>query len=173
MTKKGAQWRRVQATSLSEKSRKLYRQYAQKVQEASAIGHKLKDAVTSEWNDKYPDGINGQVCAFNAMNGVLQYVMKNKKRPKTSAKKAFDEASGDDVFASPPTGPEGQAGEEDKVDTSGTGVAEKLVPKWKQAIEKKKRGLETSKGVGWSDETIEGGIRRRRLGWKLRQTEPM
>ena len=140
MTKKGAQWRRVQATSLSEKSRKLYRQYAQKVQEASAIGHKLKDAVTSEWNDKYPDGINGQVCAFNAMNGVLQYVMKNKKRPKASAKKAFDEASGDDVFGSLPTGPREQGLSASKENEESIRPVEaKPVPKWKQRLEQKRR----------------------------------
>jgi hypothetical protein len=103
MAKKGVLWRPVKANSLSDRSRKLYGQYVQKLQEASALGHQLKEAVTTEWNAKYPEGIDGQVCAFNAINGVLQYVMKPKKKTRAAAKKAFDEESGDDVFGSPPT----------------------------------------------------------------------
>jgi len=106
MVKKGARWRPVQASSLSASSRELYRQYVQKLQGANALGKELKEAVTREWNDKFPDGINnGEVCAFNALNGVLQYVMKHQKKTRTVAKKVFDEDSGDNVFGSPPAEP--------------------------------------------------------------------
>lgn len=106
MPKKGVVWRPVQAKSLSEKSRKLYGQYVHKLEEANALGRQLKEAVTGEWSARYPDGINGQVCAFNAINGVLQYVMKPKKKTRAAAKQAFDENSGDDVFSSPPIEPQ-------------------------------------------------------------------
>src|SRR5690349_1739565 len=100
MTKKGVVWRPVQAKSLSEKSQKLYRQYVLKLEEANTLGRQLKEAVAGEWNAKFPDGIDNQVCAFNAINGVLQYVMKPKKKTRAAAKQAFDETSGDDVFSS-------------------------------------------------------------------------
>src|SRR5262249_23846084 len=98
MAKRGAKWIPVQAKSLSDRSRKSYWQYVTKFQEASALGQKLKETVTREWNAKFPDGINGQVCAFNALNGKLHYVMTPKKNAKPAAEKRFDEDSGDDVF---------------------------------------------------------------------------
>lgn len=93
-----ADWKPVKASSLSEPSRVLYREYVEKYQHTAALGQRLKEAVTADWNQKFPDGINGQECAFHVVNGMLQYVMKKQKKKLTKTKGQFDEELGDDVF---------------------------------------------------------------------------
>jgi hypothetical protein len=99
--KVGVDWKRVKARTLSKENNALYKQYAAQFEEASALGTKLKEAVQKTWKDKHPDGIKDQMCSFNAIGGVLLYVMKDKPKPKQRAGKAFDEDMGDDVFGSP------------------------------------------------------------------------
>jgi hypothetical protein len=64
----------------------------------------VMEAVSSEWNDKYPDGIDGQICIFNVIGGALVYIMKDKMKQKESVKKIFDPDRGDDVFSRPSAG---------------------------------------------------------------------
>ena len=95
--KTGVDWKPVQASSLSEASRGLYEEYASDFADALDSANKLKDAVTKEWNEKYPNGIDGQICSFNAIGGHLNYVMVDKKA-KEKKRRAFDPNEGDNVF---------------------------------------------------------------------------
>jgi hypothetical protein len=96
--KKGVEWKQVRAKSLGKETRDLYKQYAEQFEAASELAADLKEKVTAEWNKKYPDGKGGQICTFNAIGGVLLYVMKDIPKPKKRAGKEFDEDAGDDVM---------------------------------------------------------------------------
>jgi hypothetical protein len=65
--RKGVEWKPVKAKSLSKANQELYKQYADAFQAASVLASKLKQAVTIEWENKFPEGVNGQDCSFNAI----------------------------------------------------------------------------------------------------------
>jgi len=96
----GVAWKQVKGKSLSEANQKLYKQYVDKFQEANTLGRQLREGVATEWNSKYPSGMNGQTCSFNAIGGVLLYAMQDKKQDE-KGKRVFDADKGDDVFARP------------------------------------------------------------------------
>jgi hypothetical protein len=96
---KGAKWKHVRAASLSQHAQQLYREYVATTEAARASGERLKKETTREWNDKYPNGIDGQVCTFNVVSGALLYAMKPKTKQQLSTKKGFDADRGDDVFS--------------------------------------------------------------------------
>jgi len=95
--RKGVAWKQVQASSLTEDSLKLYHKYVKDFQGASQSAKTLKEAVSAEWNKKFPDGMDGKVCVFNAIGGVLNYAWIDKTKSK--ATKSFDVTKGDNVFA--------------------------------------------------------------------------
>jgi hypothetical protein len=99
--RQGVQWAHVKGASLSAESQKLYQQYVNAFKKANDIASELKDQVQSEWAGQYPDGINGKTCIFNAIGGVLLYVMKDAEKPKRESKQ-LDMNAGDDVFNRPP-----------------------------------------------------------------------
>lgn len=89
--RKGANWRPVKITGLSKKLQTAYKNFQAALEE-------LKDGLTEEWNEKYPDGIDGKVISFNVVTGgKVMYMLKDK--PKTKAKGVGD---GDDVFSMDP-----------------------------------------------------------------------
>ena len=97
-------WKRVKAKGLSVYNQRLYERYAQAFEAANDLGQQLRDAVSSAWKNKYPDGIDGKVCIFNATAGALTYVMKDKAKLGESVKNIFDADRGDDVFSHPSAG---------------------------------------------------------------------
>jgi hypothetical protein len=97
--RKQVPWKRVQASSLSEASRGLYGAYVTSFANATEAAHALKDAVTKEWNGKYPEGIDGKAFIFTAIGGALHYQIVDKTKQKVENQ--FDENSGDNVFAHP------------------------------------------------------------------------
>jgi hypothetical protein len=92
-------WKHVKAKGLSMHSQTLYERYAHAFESADKLGQQLKESVSLEWNNKYPDGIDGQICIFNAIGGTLMYLMKEIAELEENAKKAFDADRGDDVFS--------------------------------------------------------------------------
>jgi hypothetical protein len=97
-------WKHVRAKALTVHNQTLYERYAQAFEAANDLGRQLTEAVSNEWNDKYPDGIDGQICIFNVIGGALVYIMKDKMKQKESVKKIFDADRGDDVFSRPSAG---------------------------------------------------------------------
>ena len=97
--KEGPAWKHVMVSALSERCQALYDKYAQKIKDAKVVGQELHEAVTAEWNTKFPDGIDGKVCAFRVANGDLTYVMK--RIPKKKKARKADQERGDDVFRNP------------------------------------------------------------------------
>ena len=79
-------------------NQKLYSEYAAKVSEASDLATSLKDAANKEWEKKYPNGKDGQVCIFNAINGVLLFAFKPMDKVGKKAVKAFDADKGESPF---------------------------------------------------------------------------
>src|ERR1700746_60178 len=98
---KRVRWKRVKAKALTMNNQPLYERYAQAFQAADELGRQLKESVSLEWNSKYPDGIDGQICIFNAIGGALMYLMKDLAKLEENARKAFDADRGDDVFCHP------------------------------------------------------------------------
>jgi hypothetical protein len=98
---KRLRWKRVKAKALSMNDQTLYERYAQAFQVADELGRQLKERVSLEWNNKYPDGIDGQICIFNAVGGALMYLMKDLRNLEENVKTAFDADRGDDVFSHP------------------------------------------------------------------------
>lgn len=97
--KEGPAWKHVMVSALSERCQALYDKYAQKIKDAKVVAQDLSDAVTTEWNTKFPDGVDGKVCAFRVANGDLTYVMK--RIPKKKKARKADQERGDDVFSAP------------------------------------------------------------------------
>jgi len=97
-------WKRVKAKGLSAHNQRLYERYAQAFEAANDLGQQLRDVVSWEWTNKYPDGLDGKVCIFNAIGGALMYVMKDKSQLGESVKNLFDADRGDDVFSHPSAG---------------------------------------------------------------------
>lgn len=102
--KVGPAWKPVKTSALSAKCKQLDDKYKQAVLEANRDADELREALTSEWNEKYPDGIDGKVVAFRVANGEPSYVWK--KMPKQKQKKVAkaDQERGDDVFNLEPNG---------------------------------------------------------------------
>jgi len=96
-----ANWKAVKPSSLSDAEYERYSEYVARYREVSALGQRLKDAVTADWNTRFPDGQDGEGCAFRALNGVLQYAKTKKKKARAKSKGKFEEDVGDDVFAKP------------------------------------------------------------------------
>lgn len=94
-------WKRVKAKALTMHNQTLYERYAQAFEAANDLGRQLKEAVSSDWNNRYPDGMDGQICIFNAIGGTLMYTMKDKPKLGDRITKQFDADRGDDVFACP------------------------------------------------------------------------
>jgi hypothetical protein len=101
--KEGPAWKHVMVRALSDRCQALYEKYVQKIKDAKVIGQELSEAVTGEWNTKFPDGIDGKVCAFRVANGDLTYVMK--RIPKKKKARKAEQERGDDVFRDPLDGP--------------------------------------------------------------------
>jgi hypothetical protein len=98
-------WRRVKAKALTMHNQTLYERYAHAFEVANDLGRQLKEVASSEWNNKYPSGIDGQICIFRAIDGALMYVMKDKEKLKESAEDVFNPDHGDDVFCHPSAWP--------------------------------------------------------------------
>jgi len=92
-------WRHVKAKALTVHSQGLYERYVEAFESANELGWQLREAVGFEWSNRYPDGVDGQICIFSATEGALMYVMKDKSKQKGREKKAFDADRGDDVFS--------------------------------------------------------------------------
>ncbi len=95
---KGVDWKVAQAKSLNAHNQKLYAEYASKVAEAQELATTLKDAANKEWEKKYPNGKDGQVCIFNAINGVLLFAFKPLDKVAKKTAKAFDLDKGESPF---------------------------------------------------------------------------
>jgi hypothetical protein len=96
-------WKRVKAKALTINNQILYKRYAQAFHLADELGRQLKEKVSLEWNNKYPDGIDGQICIFNAIGGALMYLMKDLMKLEHDVA-IFDADRGDDVFSHPSAG---------------------------------------------------------------------
>jgi hypothetical protein len=95
---KGVEWKRVQAKAMNPNTQKIYASYIKKVNEAGLLATELKQASEAEWVEKNPNGINGQVAIFNAINGVLLFAFKPLDLAKNKGKKEFDADAGENPF---------------------------------------------------------------------------
>lgn len=101
--KEGAAWKHVKASALSADCQAFYAKYAQMIRDSKIAAQELQDTVTQEWNTKFPNGIDGKVCAFRVANGNLMYVMKKMPKQKKAKRNTIALEKGDDVFAFSPS----------------------------------------------------------------------
>jgi hypothetical protein len=74
----------VKQASLSERNRALYATYLEAHRKAAAAAKALVQAVTADWDAKYPTGVNGKLASFRAEGGRLSYDWKTRRRRKGS-----------------------------------------------------------------------------------------
>ena len=99
--REGGAWKHVRASALSADCQVFYAKYAQMIRDSRIAAQELQDTVTQEWNTKFPNGIDGKVCAFRVANGNLMYVMKKMPKQKQAKRNTAALEKGDDVFAFP------------------------------------------------------------------------
>jgi hypothetical protein len=94
----GGEWKRAQAATLSKKCQGLYTRYVEEQHKANEAGRILREAVTAEWREKFPQGKDGKFLSFNSSQGILYYKELTKTPRGVTKAAALDMKAGTDVM---------------------------------------------------------------------------